>query len=708
MKFNPFYKSTDSLTLWVKTEFEEALNGVIAKTFSFQYADDETILISDNRGITAVVVVTHNDELPEKLSRDRLEALCKGGFDLSPLNFYIETNGGKIVYTRDFQLMHTFNIKEGVRQIASTLKRYNLQTVESVMGKYDNPACKKFNCFNISIDLGEITQAEKKRTKWMYEMLAFEFSPYPNKECPWGTYMGPRWINRDGSTYPDLSQITADAVTYWEMRMSATKNPLLISTYAELVWDFKEIATGTKPGGVELDILIDSLVRCAEGDYPEHAIEGLQKLERALNLARQAKKGTLFPRIKQALADYDKRYYKDEHPGVWQYRYDMMMQNISLFSKAEQDDIINQIEGTLQRLAAKKADGKGEERLDPWTVSQTASLLCDYYQKHGDKTKIDATLQIAEDAMRAMGAIRPGMAAAGGYDQMHRIYQHYGKKEKANEMVGEMQREGQNVLKELESHSIEIDYPGDEMKKTEELLTQGSDIEICEKMLLYFLPDRNETEKQVKKQAQASPLSFMIQNNLLDYKGRTKSIIRSIEDDPEGHVVLQYSRTLDIQSSLLRYILQKNIANGVITSDKLYEYLKSSPIVDADRLSIIRRGLDAYFANDYLVTLSLLIPQIEEAIRNIVEKSGGTTLRPQKGGVGFQVRTFDDVLRDPLIDQCFQKEVSFYLRVLFTDQRGWNMRNDICHGLAQSALFNYKLADRVILVLLLLGKVRYE
>jgi hypothetical protein len=115
--------------------------------------------------------------------------------------------------------------------------------------------------------------------------------------------------------------------------------------------------------------------------------------------------------------------------------------------------------------------------------------------------------------------------------------------------------------------------------------------------------------------------------------------------------------------------------------------------------------LNAYFCEDYLVAIHLLIPQIEEAIRNLIEYSGGNVLKPSRNG-GYQLRTFDDLLRDDLIERGLGENFANYFRILFTDQRGWNLRNEVCHGMANPNRFDAQTADRVIHGLLCLGLIK--
>jgi hypothetical protein len=45
------------------------------------------------------------------------------------------------------------------------------------------------------------------------------------------------------------------------------------------------------------------------------------------------------------------------------------------------------------------------------------------------------------------------------------------------------------------------------------------------------------------------------------------------------------------------------------------------------------------------------------------------------------LKIFDDFLREEAVMKSLGENVAHYFRVLFTDQRGWNIRNDVCHGI---------------------------
>ena len=101
----------------------------------------------------------------------------------------------------------------------------------------------------------------------------------------------------------------------------------------------------------------------------------------------------------------------------------------------------------------------------------------------------------------------------------------------------------------------------------------------------------------------------------------------------------------------------------------------------------------------------LLVPQIENALRVLVETAGKSILKPARGG-GFHLKVLDDLLREPIITQVFGEDIVFYFCTLLVDQRGWNLRNCVCHGLCDTSEFGPRMSDRIIHVLLCLALVR--
>ena len=106
-----------------------------------------------------------------------------------------------------------------------------------------------------------------------------------------------------------------------------------------------------------------------------------------------------------------------------------------------------------------------------------------------------------------------------------------------------------------------------------------------------------------------------------------------------------------------------------------------------------------------MVSLHILLPQIEAIIRNLAEKIEVPILKPSRSG-GFFYKTLDELLRNPKIVEVLGEDLCLYFRALLTDSRGWNLRNDVCHGISYIETFNQNTADRVLHALLCLALVK--
>jgi len=142
-----------------------------------------------------------------------------------------------------------------------------------------------------------------------------------------------------------------------------------------------------------------------------------------------------------------------------------------------------------------------------------------------------------------------------------------------------------------------------------------------------------------------------------------------------------------------------------LTAEKLVEHLYLSPIFEENTREIIRDGLQAFMEDNHLVAAHLLIPQTEGAIRSLVEKAGGSVLKQGRVG-GLQLKLLDELLRDQKTIEVLGEDMVLYFRILLTDPRGWNLRNNISHGMMTHDAFDATVSDRIVHALLCLALVR--
>jgi hypothetical protein len=290
---------------------------------------------------------------------------------------------------------------------------------------------------------------------------------------------------------------------------------------------------------------------------------------------------------------------------------------------------------------------------------------------------------------------------------LHSVYLQFNLHEDAELLAIRLREIGPTVNNELKPFSHAVEIPRDKFDAYVEAITEGG----FEKAILHvvhkYIPRQGETKGQLLELSKRSPLQFLVNRQLTDYKGRVVAIVGSLEEDMVGNMVYQTAQNMSFSSVFLDSVMGRLIERYSLTATMLVDYLYRSLVFQEDKKKILERGLEAYLKGNYIVAAHLLIPQVEDAIRNLVEMSGGVVLKRGRGG-GFHLTTFDELLRDEIVEEAFGEDLSFYLRVLFTDQRGWNLRNDVCHGVLPSESFQKHTVDRIFHALLCIAQLREQ
>ena len=136
---------------------------------------------------------------------------------------------------------------------------------------------------------------------------------------------------------------------------------------------------------------------------------------------------------------------------------------------------------------------------------------------------------------------------------------------------------------------------------------------------------------------------------------------------------------LRVQGFILPALLQIKQEHRVRTRDWL-PLLSHSPFVPEGRELIFARGLQAGFEGDWLVSTHLLVPQIENSIRYVLNRNEviASALRPD----GTQSEQgLDQTLVKPELATLLPEDAIFDLRGLLVEQMGDYLRHKTCHGL---------------------------
>jgi hypothetical protein len=585
-------------------------------------------------------------------------------------------------------------------------KLYN--TLAEVLAAYD-VADYRFEYHDLVGALCALPDGERAKPESHHEWTAFMLQPN-DQDSTFGGYFGPHWTHADqqGTPYytPAKEDITPEAVLYWEQRYKVVTNALMRMRYAALVWDFKRRICNANYDADLYRTYVDSMLEVADKDLCSHPVVTALVLERLFSIAKSNLDD--LAKTKTALCAFEKRHAKDSSIRCWACQFLLMYDNKKCFTKDEIDALVASHEARLQRLQQPNANGK----IDVWTLDAQANLLADFYNRSQQHNEVRRVLKEAEQAHKL--SFDPGnpLQRMGILEQLHHKYVHYGLHEDANALLTEIQEAGAMASQTLQKHGYEYTIPKEVFEQADVLFgtKAASDEERWRNFVFQFIPSKDDAEKTLAEVAKQAPLYYMTGTNLMDYKGRPMSVIGSYDQDPEGNLVMHITQHLNFGTTFLDIAIRKMREVGLMTTDRIMsDIIEPCPLYEGYSYTVIRQALDFLFGDMPVVACHLLVPQIEAAIRNLVENAGISVIKQQKHvEKGFQLITLDDLLRKEPVEQVFNSDGAMYLRLVLTDQRSLNIRNDLCHGILPPDNFHSGVAARLLHVLVMIGMVRIK
>lgn len=554
---------------------------------------------------------------------------------------------------------------------------------------------------SISSKINKATEEDQSQ-ETIAERLAFGFcEDYLDKQHGWGTYYGPMmvWLGDDGKAYesPSLSLVDDNVIEYWKTRSQTTKYPIMKARYSGLVWDLSEAAIGKKPDYKIAIDYVNALLDVTDNDLCEHPTESITKITRAYKVASALNNSELIEKSVESAINLEDRIAEDDKAGLWGFCFNLfVLGKCRYLSDAQEKKLIEDLESRLERVS---------KDYSPWVCESAGIPLATYYRSKGMDAEvsrvIDAVGRCFEDACEGLAA----MQASSWLQHVHDVYISFNMKESAERVSKKISEVGPEVVESMQEFSHSMEIPREKLDAYLDSMTSGGLEKTLNRIAIQFIPKKDQVEQQVLELAKNHPLTYLFTKTLQDHKGRPVATIGGIEDDLEGNVIHQLSQDMSIDSFFLRHSFNKALEIYGVNAEDLTSFILQSPIFEESKKDIVHKGVQAYLEEDYMSTIHILVPQAEAAIRTLVELMGGVTLKKNKQG-GLQLSSFDELLRNESVENCFGADTSFYFRMLFTDQRGWNMRNEVCHGISPAGAFNYSTADRVMHVMLCLSQVR--
>lgn len=219
----------------------------------------------------------------------------------------------------------------------------------------------------------------------------------------------------------------------------------------------------------------------------------------------------------------------------------------------------------------------------------------------------------------------------------------------------------------------------------------------AEEALMYFTglfsgPKYKELSESAKEIIQKSLFSSLFGSSHMSSDGRVIAKTPGMnlsagEDDPANqaalHSQIQQQFSIEVQLVVEGQImpaLKQLLMEHRLPKELMVACCHYSPIVPQSREQLLGYGLWLGFEYEFGAAIHLLCPQVEHIVRSQLKESGAHTSNIDKEGIENEngLSTLMDL---PEALKLYGEDLTFEIKSVFTDSLGFNLRNEVAHGL---------------------------
>ena len=574
----------------------------------------------------------------------------------------------------------------------------------------------------------EIDKDNKSKAQW--ETSFFNFVARDGEILPLSQF-----TDEKGNiiTYPDLSKFDEQAFNYLLDRISLTKNPLLKSRYAHILWK------SPKKHGNYAQIAIDSYLRLAEiaeekdllKPEEHYGFYELELIKNAYFIARQINDKIRLKLMKSKIKSLI-FHFNSKSVSAFNLRItlvELMLDQRDVFNK---DDFValNQVCLETARSLIDKGDTirvvdllRLGERIDEILSEKTA----------------DWELSIAEYHEQLMNNnLKEPMIAQRFCLNSINSY----KKLKNQAKTDELSIKYINLTSSLKLESLEYsidrkDYVESCRKLAKDITENNFPHDIIGYLMLNkdLLPTYDNLEKQVKQQMKDFPLQNLFPPLLLDQNGHPTQNVTQ-EGLVYYHIIENYKTYLEVYSEIkIAFIFIEAVKSRKLSLASLFDFfnnyswfstniskqLPNEKILEYNWLSLLAPSLNEYFLEIDYFLYSGNYPNMILAIDSLTLKLEGLirdfcrlidiptcTIRSDKAGNIVEEKNINALLHESKLEQVLGKDDLLFLKFLLIEKGGYYLRHKVAHSLMTYSEYGMDHMHLIILALLRLGKYNFK
>jgi hypothetical protein len=312
------------------------------------------------------------------------------------------------------------------------------------------------------------------------------------------------------------------------------------------------------------------------------------------------------------------------------------------------------------------------ERDSKIRAAETYVQLAERYAQSSPASYLSATAQVE----RAIEAYRRVGRCAERTDELRHVLDDY----------------QQRSMSEMRSYEVKLPDTSELVRQsTDRVKDKPLEQALLNLAMIYQPPKMDELLPLAQQLSVESPINLLASSLVVDDQGHVVARdIGSLGDERGSNQVLgpelgrvAQTRQAFVTQAILEPARYQIITDHYVTLEVMTDLVSNNPFVPPGHEEIFARGLLAGFRSDFLVALSLLVPQIEQSIRYLLILSGVIPYGLDDNMIQ-QVHLLDVVLRRPETSVIFGEHIVFDLKLLLVNHSSSNLRNRLSHGLMKA------------------------
>ena len=537
---------------------------------------------------------------------------------------------------------------------------------------------------------------EAKVERTVRVLAPLDFWTGKPKGPPWNSYFSPQRKTENGrEEYPCLTELNSDDVDEWARLALVLKRAAVRARFADAAWELGRLLRSQRSDLHRFGQLAAELYLEATGASAadQNRFLFLEMLVRSISLGIQFRRPELMERGFRRMISFAAAA-DQAHLGLWTAPFIRLI-NLKGLTDSHRHEILEHHEKRLNASIVGR---------NWYQIMMAGGALAKYFHDHKDyPSEKEITLRCGETLLQIAAAMK-ATDSAYHIGNVLQWYRQVGLRRDAERVHVLLEKTAKGVIGEMKPRRIEIPLDRQQIeRKIADRLDVTQPLVALYRLSEWCVPSPQTLKKLLDEGGFIA--HRIIPTEIIGQMGLPVGIVSP--DDEEGQVVMRMAEAMNFNALFF--------LSGIEDWKKKFELgslpdipnIFDCPLIPADRVSLYREGIAAFDAEDYIKCIHVLVPQVENSLRELLKTLGGSETKADGEGA-FELKNMNDVLHEGLVREALDEKLWSFLKVLYADKRGINLRNVVAHGIAPVEAFNRVNAGLVIQSIVLLSMIRPE